>query len=135
MKLFICSGNTCRSPMAQAIYEKLTGNKAESAGLGANKGDNISRNAVLALNNMGITDFFHMSQPVTLELVEKADEIYCMGKTHKLILASAVPSASEKIFLLDPDGGDVADPYGGCLERYQSCAEEIRGFIEKRFSK
>lgn len=127
--LFVCSGNTCRSPMAQAIYEDLTGNKAESAGLGAIIGDIMNRNAKKALENMGIKDFSHSAQPVTKDMADEADEIYCMGKTHKILLDNA--GYSHKTYLLDDE--DIPDPYGGTLDIYERCAEKIRSCIEKRW--
>ena len=127
--LFVCSGNTCRSPMAEAIYENLTGCEAESAGLGAIPGDKMSSHAVTALEGMGITDFCHTAQPVTVELANWADEIYCMGKTHKILLDNA--GFKDKTFLLGDE--DISDPYGGFLETYERCAREIRSCIEKRW--
>lgn len=133
MILFICSGNTCRSPMAEAIYEHKTGKDAESAGLGAVGGAPMSQHAKEALENMGIIGFSHEAQPVTDGLLERAEAIYCMGKTHKLVLCSARPQYADKIFLLDTDGEDVADPYGGYLETYEKCAAQIEKLIDKRF--
>ena len=127
--LFVCSGNTCRSPMAQAIYEHITGNPAESAGLGAIAGDPMSRNAGEALENMGIHGFDHTAQPLTVEMAENADEIYCMGKTHQIILENA--GFGEKTQLLGDD--DISDPYGGFIETYEKCAEQIRSCILKRW--
>ena len=127
--LFVCSGNTCRSPMAEAIYEHITGNEAESAGLGAYPGNAMSPHAVTALENMGITDFSHTAQPVTAELAQWAEEIYCMGKTHKILLDNA--GFADKTRLLGDE--DISDPYGGYLETYERCAAEIRRCIEKRW--
>lgn len=133
MVLFVCSGNTCRSPMAEAIYEYKTGKEAESAGLGADKGTPMTLHAKEALENMGITGFSHTSQPVSDELLERAEAVYCMGKTHKLVLNSLRPEYKDKVFLLDIDGEDVADPYGGFLETYEKCARQIEKLIDKRF--
>lgn len=119
--------------MAEAIYEHKTGKAAESAGLGAQNGMSMSRNAVLALENMGIVGFSHKAQGVTDELLKEADAVYCMGRTHMLVLSSLRPEYKEKIFLLDTDGEDVSDPYGGMLETYERCAAQIEVLIDKRF--
>lgn len=127
--LFVCSGNTCRSPMAEAIYEHITGEPAKSAGLGASEGDGMNRNAIETLKNMGITDFSHTAIPLTVDIANEADEIYCMGKIHKYMLDNA--GFADKTFLLGDE--DIPDPYGGTVDIYERCAEKIRGCIEKRW--
>ena len=130
--LFVCSGNTCRSPIAEAIFEHITGENAESAGLGAVLGDPMSRNAVFALENMGIMGFVHKAQPVSLEKVAEADEIYCMGLIHKLVLMQTFPQYKNKVFLLDMEGKDISDPYGGMIDIYEKCAAQIENCIKSR---
>lgn len=121
--------------MAEAIYEHKTGKAAESAGIGAQNGMHMARHAEEALAGMGIEGFSHEAQTVSDELLQKADAVYCMGKTHMFVLSSLRPEFKEKIHLLDPDGEDVPDPYGGILDTYEKCASRIEALIDKRFLK
>ena len=127
--LFVCTGNTCRSPMAQAIYEHMAKETARSAGMGANAGDPLSENAARALKELGITGFSHQAAPLTPEMVSEADTIYVMTDMHKRVLCAACPEAAHKIFLLEPDGRDISDPFGKDLEAYLLCAREIENSI------
>ncbi len=128
--LFVCTGNTCRSPMAQAIYEHITGNKAKSGGLGVSSPQPVSEYALAALENMGINGFSHLSYQITPKDVEEADVIYVMTKMHKQILVTVCPEYADKIRLLGGER-DIADPYGGSLQQYLSCCEEIESCIRR----
>ena len=128
--LFVCTGNTCRSPMAQAIYEHITGKNAKSAGLGVCAPQPVSEYALMALETMGITGFSHLSCQIIPQDVEDADVIFVMTNMHKKILVTVCPEYADKIRLL---GGEkeISDPYGGSLQQYLSCCEEIERCIRR----
>lgn len=128
--LFVCTGNTCRSPMAAAIMEKIAVENdldvlIESAGLFANVGGKASENAIKALDEMGIDLTFHQTKPITEELIEKSDIILTMTEAHKELLK---PIAGNDVYTLKEYGGgsgDISDPYGGDIEEYRETAREI----------
>jgi RpiB/LacA/LacB family sugar-phosphate isomerase len=134
--LFVCTGNTCRSPMAAALTRRALGEQAGwrvvSAGIGAVNGQPPSRNALLAMQELGVDISSHRSQMLTQRLVDEADYIFGLTHGHVEAIAYLYPEAAEKTFVLrefDPalEGyeQDISDPIGGPLEGYVQCREEI----------
>ena len=123
--LFLCTGNTCRSPLAEGIMNKRAKEMnlpvtAESAGLAAFSGDEASSGSILAAKTMGIDISAHRSRPFSLYMKEEYDLFVVMTESHKAALLPYI--SEEKIIVL---GGGIPDPYGGNEETYLDCAEKI----------
>ncbi|MGM9552096.1 MAG: low molecular weight protein arginine phosphatase [Clostridia bacterium] len=128
--LFVCTGNTCRSPMAEGIFNFFS-QGAASRGLMAEEGNPASEKAVKAMEKMGIDITGHVSRQLTKEDVESADLILTMTKSHKDAILSAVADANVFTIGEYADGEDISDPYGKSQEVYDKCAKELYGYIEK----
>lgn len=143
--LLVCSGNTCRSPMAEGIARQLLaqrrgvaesdleagGLRVISAGLSAMPGSPANPHAVEALQKQGIDIGQHRARELSPQLVHEADVIYTMTAAHRQAIVDLVPSAADKTFTLDPDG-DVEDPLGSGADSYQRTAELIRRRLDQR---
>jgi protein-tyrosine phosphatase len=144
MIVFVCSGNTCRSPMAMGLFRKMladrlkisvpgleeNGYKIISAGTSAIYNSPASGAAIEVMKEKGVDIKSHFSQPVTLSMLEEADDIYVMTKGHLTTLKEWAPLISERIKLLDPVA-DVEDPIGAGKEVYKQCATKIQKALEK----
>lgn len=138
--LFVCTGNVCRSPMAEGLLRhRLRGNpniQVVSAGLSAPYGQSASEHAARALKELGIDISKHASQPVTADLVRQADGIFVMTQGHYRSLLSLYPFAASKTFLVrefEKDLSDyereVPDPIGLSYFTYLDCRDAIMSAI------
>ena len=138
--LFVCTGNTCRSPMCEGFFRKLirdakrTDLQCESAGLSAFP---ASPNAVEVMKQAGVDLSGHRASGLTAERIEKADRIIVMTASHKAAILRRCPEARSKVFLLGEfasgPSGDIADPFGGNTEVYQECFREMKSALENLF--
>lgn len=131
--LFVCSGNTCRSPMAAAIANSLATGIAHSAGLTPRDGAPMTDEAQTALRTLGVAHQPHVARPLTLQIVDSADVIYTMTRAHRDSLITLFPAAAPKTHALDPNA-DIADPIGGPQDGYDATAAQLRDLVRMRFA-
>ena len=123
---FICTGNICRSPMAEYLLKdriEKEGLAARSASAGFLTGGNaISKHSETLLHEQGIDGSMHRSTQINLEIIRKSWLLLTMTESHREQLLSMAPHASGKVRLISEFGGngtDIDDPYGGTLEQYR----------------
>jgi len=145
--LFVCTGNTCRSPMAEGIAKRLlaeykrvpvdqlesAGVRVRSAGVATGGGSPASPEAVEAMKQIGIDLSAHASSRLSEDLIQDADAVYTMTDAHRQAVLMLSPSAAEKTQRLDP-AQDVSDPIGAPLDAYKQTADMIRKAIEQRIA-
>lgn len=138
--LFVCTGNTCRSPMAEQIFNQQARDlsaHATSAGLNAQEGSPINPLAVEALKGLGYSPTEHSSKLISTEAVEVADVILTFTQSQKIELGQRFPAASGKLFTISEYANaglseieDVPDPYGESQVVYQETAERIASLVK-----
>jgi protein-tyrosine phosphatase len=126
--LFVCTGNTCRSPMAEALARKMGEEQGiklitDSAGIYADSGDAASREAVEVLKDRyGIDLSAHRSKPLTRERIGWADLVVGITENHARLICQAFGGEGKTVSMPQ----DVGDPFGGSLATYEACARRIR---------
>lgn len=159
--LFVCTGNTCRSSMAEGLFKEMLKNRSDiqseikviSAGTSAWNGDRASQYAIAVLKEKGIDLQEHRSTALTLDLIENADLILTMTSSHKAAVLNLCPEAHEKVFTLkeytrcEAEGDskmdffgygnpeDISDPFGQSIEVYRKSAAEIEESLKKLIKK
>lgn len=134
--LFVCTGNTCRSPMAEGLFRSML--KADenenivcqSAGIAAANGQKVAENAVKVMAEENIDISSHEARRITADEILTWDVYFVMSETHAYILEKAgVPR--ERIYV----GSQIDDPYGGDVEVYRACRDKIKEAVTDFYSK
>lgn len=129
--LFICTGNTCRSPLAEVFTRKLAEKdgfavEAKSAGTHVTAAMPASLGSQTAALEYGTSLTGHISQPVTQELLSWADYVYCVTEHHLAFLTARFPDSASKLLAFS---SSIPDPFGQNDEAYHYCAAAIWGEI------
>jgi protein-tyrosine phosphatase len=144
--VFVCTGNTCRSPLAEGLCKKALSEQLGcsvedlprrgflvlSAGTSAMMGSGATQEAIETAQARGVDLTGHVSQPATSQLLAHADFVWAMTRSHLQSLLSRFPRTTSTLEALAPDGSDVSDPIGGDRPVYEACADQIWARLQER---
>jgi tRNA threonylcarbamoyl adenosine modification protein (Sua5/YciO/YrdC/YwlC family) len=145
MIVMVCTGNTCRSPMAETLLKKRLADRLKckvselddrgvvvmSAGISAQAGSRAAAEAVQTMQARGLDLTQHESQPLSDRIVRFADVIVTMTRGHRDTILEHFPDAEPRVHLISRGRGDVADPIGGPLDLYRRCADQLDAYLEE----
>ncbi|SDL17288.1 ribose 5-phosphate isomerase B [Halarsenatibacter silvermanii] len=136
--ILVCTGNTCRSPMAVELLRKKFADDSDysfsSAGLTAIRGGRMDERAKMALKKTGIEPDEHSSRPLDKDLVKRSDLILTMTASQAREIKERYPQKEEYVFSLGEfteDGRDVNDPFGGSQSTYEKTREQMEKMMEE----
>ncbi len=142
--LLVCTGNTCRSPMAEVMLvdllsgrfpEQMNGQRPAayiaSAGLSAFPGGPASSEAMSVMRKQGLNLQAHQSRSLTERSLRHADWVLTMTRSHRAAIVDRMPHLENKVRMLSGGNEDVSDPFGGSESVYAACADQIKGYLER----
>ena len=143
--LFVCTGNTCRSPLAEVLFRELTRGRADyevvSAGVGAFSGQPASCHSQELARQRGLDITSHRSRAVTVDLMDAATHVFAMSRGHLADLLENFPESEDKLFLVSEfvaddtlRGRDLTDPFGGGLDDYRETLDRLERLLPSVFN-
>ncbi|MCA9135610.1 MAG: threonylcarbamoyl-AMP synthase [Planctomycetales bacterium] len=141
--VMVCTGNTCRSPMAETLMRELLRKRIGredavrvlSAGVAASTGGSASPQSIEVMGERKLDLTGHASQPLGEEIMNVADLVLTMTRSHRAAILAAWPEMHDRVFTLRHDGGDISDPIGMPVDAYRQCADQMELELEQWFER
>ena len=141
--VMVCTGNTCRSPMAETLMRELLSKRLGSenavrvlsAGVAASMGSSASAQSIEIMGERKLDLTGHASQPLGEEIMNVADLVLTMTRSHRGTILAAWPDMHDRVFTLRHDGGDISDPIGMPVDAYRECANQMDQELAKWFDR
>ncbi|MEO1526463.1 MAG: L-threonylcarbamoyladenylate synthase [Planctomycetota bacterium] len=137
--VMVCTGNTCRSPMAETLMREMLREKLGredavrvlSAGVAAHNGSSASQQSIEVMGEHQLDLTGHSSQLLGDDVMNVADLVLTMTRSHRAAILAAWPEMHDRVFTLRHDGGDISDPIGMPIEAYRECATQMSQELEQ----
>jgi protein-tyrosine phosphatase len=143
--LFVCTGNICRSPMAEGLLRHRLAqeglskrHRVASAGVWALDGHAASEHSITVMAERDIEISHHIAHTITAGDVAEAELILVMSREHQDVIGSTWPQYSWKVYRISEMADkrrDVRDPYGGPIDEYRSCADTIEQYLDRGYDR
>lgn len=140
--LFVCTGNNCRSPIAEAMFKDMlakdpvlskAGIKVSSAGIKTSDLYSTTEETIAVMKERGLSIESHSSRPITPKLLDNSDLILTMEHRQRLTILARYPQLEDRTFLLSEYAGgsdEIYDPVGGSIELYRAYIQKLEAYLK-----